>query len=212
MAATKETFRYPPLPEATEWIRILQLEPSTRPDAPLRGRLVETKLDAHADYHAVSYLWGDTKTPLTDWCELRMVKTGTSDAEHKYARLPILASCNTVLRHLRWARKTRTLWIDSVCIDQSNSAEKSRQVRIMQYIYRGASKVAMWLDLSHVPAHDCKRVLKYAKMLSRAHRWGLVDIFHAKPGRISGSFKLWLIDLLPSDLRGKGGPFTGTFS
>lgn len=212
MAATAEAFRYPPLPDATQWIRILYLQPSTRLDNPLRGRLVETKLDAHADYHAISYLWGDTKALLTDWCELRMATTGASDAEGDYGRLPILPSCNTVLRQLRWARKTRALWIDSVCIDQSNSAEKSQQVRIMQYIYRDASKVAMWLDLSHIPTPRCKRVFKWAKMLARAHRWGLVDIFEKT--HATSIFGRCFARSLPHDI--KYGyhwqPFTGASS
>lgn len=199
MAATTKAFRYHPLPEATEWMRILHLEPSTRKDAPLRGRLVNTRLDAHADYHAVSYLWGDSSAPLTDWCELRTVTTETSDTEANHDRLPILASCNAVLRHLRSANTTRALWIDFICIDQSNSAEKNQQVRIMQYIYRDASKVAMWLDLSHLAARDCKRVFRWAEGLSCAYRWGLVDIFSLEPG--AGFFGRCFLGLLPWDIR-----------
>jgi hypothetical protein len=171
---------------------------------------VDARLDAHADYHAVSYLWGDPTAPFTDSCDLRVVTTGTSDAEHNYASLPIRASCSTVLRHLRWVKKTRALWIDSVCIDQSNSAEKSQQVRVMQYIYRDASKVAMWLDLSHVSARHCKRVFKWAKILSCAYRLGLVGVLKGEK-RAPGVFGHWFVRSLPIDLKHLHlSAFTGT--
>lgn len=189
MAATIGPFRYPDLSEPTQWIRVLHLEPSTRPDAPFRGRLVETRLDTHTDYHAVSYVWGDTNAPFTDSLELQTATTQAPDAGHDYARLPIRASCSTVLRHLRWAKKTRALWIDAICINQSNTVEKSYQVCIMQFIYRDASKVAMWLDLSHVSAHQCKGVFKRARMLSYAYRWGFVSIFDDEKGVKSAPFR-----------------------
>lgn len=38
------------------------------------------------------------------------------------------------------------LWIDQVCIDQSNSLERGHQVSIMKTIYQNASEVRVWLD------------------------------------------------------------------
>lgn len=41
---------------------------------------------------------------------------------------------------------TRTLrWIDEICIDQSNFAEKNEQVRMMSDIYRNCEHVIVWL-------------------------------------------------------------------
>lgn len=39
----------------------------------------------------------------------------------------------------------RTLWVDAVCIDQSDTMERSRQVEIMQEIYMSAKQVIVWL-------------------------------------------------------------------
>ena len=49
------------------------------------------------------------------------------------------------LLRLRLKSESRTLWIDAVCIDQHNMAERSRQVAMMGRIYRQASCVNVWL-------------------------------------------------------------------
>jgi hypothetical protein len=40
---------------------------------------------------------------------------------------------------------TEWLWIDALCIDQSNTAERNHQVGLMDKIYAGASRVIAWL-------------------------------------------------------------------
>lgn len=49
------------------------------------------------------------------------------------------------LRHLRVTDATVTLWVDAVCIDQSNEAEKNDQVQCIGDIYRKARPVIIWL-------------------------------------------------------------------
>ena len=39
----------------------------------------------------------------------------------------------------------RTLWVDSICINQRDDDERSQQVRLMDWIYRKASAVLIWL-------------------------------------------------------------------
>lgn len=50
-------------------------------------------------------------------------------------------------RALRLSDRPRNLWIDAVCIDQTNDAEKSVQVSKMAYIYRCVEDVCVWLDI-----------------------------------------------------------------
>ncbi|OQV07916.1 hypothetical protein CLAIMM_12270 [Cladophialophora immunda] len=38
-----------------------------------------------------------------------------------------------------------TIWVDAICINQDDEAEKSRQIRLMSAIYRGATEVFIWL-------------------------------------------------------------------
>jgi hypothetical protein len=51
----------------------------------------------------------------------------------------------TALRRLRLNDRSRLLWVDAVCINQSDDDEKSSQVRMMGDIYRGAARVLRWL-------------------------------------------------------------------
>ncbi|KAF7502643.1 hypothetical protein GJ744_005397 [Endocarpon pusillum] len=47
------------------------------------------------------------------------------------------------MRALRKTDEIVTLWIDSICIDQSNLAEKSMQVALMRQILRILSRDSM---------------------------------------------------------------------
>ncbi|KAI5357970.1 putative heterokaryon incompatibility [Septoria linicola] len=49
------------------------------------------------------------------------------------------------LRHLALPDKTRLLWVDAVCINQSDDTEKSKQVQRMRAIYSQAASVIIWL-------------------------------------------------------------------
>lgn len=49
------------------------------------------------------------------------------------------------LQHIRSHDKTRTFWIDALCINQLDAAEKSAQVPKMQEIYRRSNEILIWL-------------------------------------------------------------------
>lgn len=49
------------------------------------------------------------------------------------------------LRHLRRMASPRVLWIDALCINQIDIAERNHQVAQMRYIYENAVEVLVWL-------------------------------------------------------------------
>lgn len=53
------------------------------------------------------------------------------------------------LRRLRLANRPRVLWIDAVCIDQANVAERNAQVLQMPVMYSRAGKVLAYLRASN---------------------------------------------------------------
>lgn len=57
--------------------------------------------------------------------------------------LSITESLYNALRRLH--DEHTVLWIDAICIDQSNDAEKNQQVPLMKNIYEAASLVLIWL-------------------------------------------------------------------
>lgn len=49
------------------------------------------------------------------------------------------------MRRLKYKRSKRLLWVDTVCINQDDVDEGDRQLRLMRSIYRGATRVVIWL-------------------------------------------------------------------
>ncbi|KAI3333872.1 HET-domain-containing protein [Ustulina deusta] len=63
-------------------------------------------------------------------------------------KLPITHNLALALRHTRFCDRPRTLWVDTICIGQSNAQERSTQVQRMGEIYSLATGVVAWLGPS----------------------------------------------------------------
>lgn len=59
----------------------------------------------------------------------------------------VTASLYEALSYLRYPDRTRTLWIDAVCINQDDIEERAAQVAIMRLIYTQADRVIIWLGV-----------------------------------------------------------------
>ncbi|OAQ62755.1 heterokaryon incompatibility protein (HET) domain-containing protein [Pochonia chlamydosporia 170] len=68
----------------------------------------------------------------------------------KFESLPVTRSLEQALRHLRREYRSRTLWIDALCINQHNEDEKATEIQRMGWIYANASPVVIWIG----PYHD----------------------------------------------------------
>ncbi|KAM7184304.1 Heterokaryon incompatibility protein (HET) domain containing protein [Rhypophila sp. PSN 637] len=116
-------------------IRVLKLEPSTQHDSIITCSLAAVSFSDSAgaipQYEALSYVWGD----LTEQKEILL------DGQPK----EITRNLWTALKYLRQPHVSRTLWIDAVCINQSDIQERNHQVRQMGRIYSQASRVLIWL-------------------------------------------------------------------
>ena len=111
-------------------IRLLHLGSGCR-SGTLEAHLASHQLDDHCSYEALSYAWGEP-----DPTELLLV----DDQEFK-----ITKNLHTILLHLRYPDKIRTLWIDAICINQQDGVEKGHQVAMMGQIYQRADTVLCWL-------------------------------------------------------------------
>jgi Heterokaryon incompatibility protein (HET) len=83
-------------------------------------------------YEALSYTWGD---PGWDIGAILL----------NDVRLPLASNLFTALIHLRSGAVESLLWIDAICIDQLDLAEKSAQIPRMKDVYQAASRVGIWL-------------------------------------------------------------------
>ncbi|KAM7184426.1 Heterokaryon incompatibility protein (HET) domain containing protein [Rhypophila sp. PSN 637] len=121
-------------------IRLVTLEPASNDDA-LRCQIRHVELAStraggpgggqKVEYEALSYEWG--------------VLGATEDLVCDSGVLKITPSLDSALKHLRWGHKGRTLWVDQICINQEDVAERSQQVCLMGDIYRNAKQVVSWL-------------------------------------------------------------------
>lgn len=64
--------------------------------------------------------------------------------------LQVPPSLDLALRYLRSGTASRTLWIDALCINQKDEAEKRIQNQRMQASYANAWRVVVWLGGYHV--------------------------------------------------------------
>jgi hypothetical protein len=99
----------------------------------IRTPLSET--DYMVQYDAPSYTWGSGETTRTILC---------NDIE-----LPVGENLFRALQELRWSQEQdRYLWVDAICINQSDIKERGEQVQNMLQIYRLSTTVITWLDVS----------------------------------------------------------------
>ncbi|RDI76617.1 hypothetical protein Vi05172_g13390 [Venturia inaequalis] len=163
-------YRYQQLPEDGH-IRLLKLQPGTRGDN-IHSYLETVSIkDAFRKYECVSYVWGDTP-------EYRRIIVG---GHSFYVKLNLFAA----LQHFRDATTTRTLWVDSICIQQTDPPEKGRQVQLMGKIYENGLRTLVWLGVDSLgKASEAVDFLKSTSQVARdlSERYGNILKTPALPG------------------------------
>lgn len=106
-------------------------------DYPIHLTLEDFRHDDCPEYETVSYTWGGEDDDST-LC--RPVYVGPY-----WDVLLQTRNCWNALLYLRPWRGVRMVWIDAVCINQSNADERSNQVSKMASIYRDALRVIVYL-------------------------------------------------------------------
>ena len=147
-------YQYQPL--RPRQIRLLELLPGTFA-APVRIKIkvIDFSESCKPFYVALSYTWGSTenKTSIGVESQKRVIsqiilafkaQKGNSTAQG-YQSFPVTHNLAEALQCLRHESQTQSLWIDAICIDQSNDIERSEQVAMMYEIYHRADRVMVWL-------------------------------------------------------------------
>jgi hypothetical protein len=119
--------------QTSDSIRVLELLPGTSGSV-LSCQILEIhRTDSDVEFEAISYVWG---SPIPA-CYLLEVESN--------CMLGITESLYLALKALRYTDRTRRLWADAICINQSDNDEKSHQVANMGTVYAMASMVIVWL-------------------------------------------------------------------
>jgi Heterokaryon incompatibility protein (HET) len=135
------SFAYQPLNTSDGDVRFLDLLPC-EPDGTVCCEIKHDNLSSPEPYHAVSYAWGVSQTTF----RIKLNGESILIRENMFMFLKSMAEMNP--------KGYRRLWIDALCIDQSNIEEKNQQVPQMGRIYSSAESVIIWLgpasDKSHI--------------------------------------------------------------
>ena len=130
---------YEPL-QSVDHVRVLVLRPTAAFNDTLKTDIIQynrrgmylTSYTTTPVYEAVSYAWGNPDFTHHIIC-------------NDTTRLSITQRVDTMLRYFRRVAKPRYLWIDAICLNQSDESEKTEQIAKMGNIYREARKVNIWL-------------------------------------------------------------------
>lgn len=125
-------YKYAPL-KGLRNIRILRLTGGN--SRILFAELIETSLDSHLSYEAISYTWGNP-----DKSHSLAIQGGSTIniTESLYNAL-------VAIRHSKIEDGARNLWVDGVCINQDSETERSQQVQLMAEIYQSANRVITYV-------------------------------------------------------------------
>ncbi|KAK4444397.1 hypothetical protein QBC34DRAFT_385242 [Podospora aff. communis PSN243] len=106
-------------------------------------------------YEALSYVWG---SPVSE-CSI----------EINGKRFLITKNLYEALQQLVLPDQDRVVWIDAICIDQTNKAEQGHQVEHMGDIYKEAAQVLYWLGPSTNYTETCFDALRALQDEAKKH-------------------------------------------
>lgn len=118
---------YKPL-QPGEDIRLVEICPADA-HADVRCSIFHASLSQVPPYEAISYTWGSNEDRQTIPC-------GPEGAS-----ITVTRNCESALRRLRLATESRVVWVDAICINQSDIPERNAQVGMMAQIYQKAKRV-----------------------------------------------------------------------
>ncbi|KAF5489066.1 Heterokaryon incompatibility protein 6, OR allele [Colletotrichum siamense] len=116
-------------------IRLLRITPGV---GRVKCQLRTVYLSEDPRYHALSYVWGDSK-------DMRLIKVNGT-------LFPVTVSLYDALIAFRDMPSDNILsppfliWVDAICINQHDEKEKNRQIPRIGHIYAAAERVIIWLS------------------------------------------------------------------
>lgn len=140
------------------------------------------------DYVALSYTWG-SETPKSS-----IILNGEpfQIRQNLHEALVLLRSCARI-------RQGFKLWVDSICINQADTAERSQQVSRIREIYASAWQVVTWLGPAHGDSDLAVAALQW--IAARNRPLGDTKSFYREAIGFDLPPKFWLRIWTPSPLQ-----------
>jgi hypothetical protein len=137
------SFVHSPLRAGRVEIRLVALLPDADEFGDIVCRIFRAPLGTNLEYEALSYVWGSSEEPLL----IQAMGSADCNGTSTKRALPVTQNLHDALRLLRSNTSngvSRVLWVDAICIDQSNVEERSSQVALMRSIYSNASQTVVF--------------------------------------------------------------------
>ncbi|KAH7305871.1 heterokaryon incompatibility protein-domain-containing protein [Stachybotrys elegans] len=132
--ATGPTLYQPERLQDEECARYMILQPANTEADPLVCTLHSAHLNEFPTFETISYVWG---TPV----KKQPVICNGQD-------IFVTENLAAALRQVRLPEKPRTLWADSICINQADTEERGHQVSLMHQIYKRSKRTLICLGAS----------------------------------------------------------------
>ena len=156
-------------PLAPFQIRVLHIEAGTfeeplnislsTVDLLLEGGVIDPMTRKHCTYEAVSHSWSDD--PIGGILPCNSKSVNLRESQHM------------MLKHLRNKTERRCVWLDTICINQDDIAERAAQVGKMFTIFKHAKHLLIWLGLPK------PRTSSVFKALTKMKATGLLHFLRA---------------------------------
>ncbi|KAF4944902.1 hypothetical protein FSARC_14548 [Fusarium sarcochroum] len=207
-----------PLKPSPHYIRLLRIAAGGDGET-IRCSLRAVNLDDNPTYTALSYAWRKHYTTIksTAWMFWDMIQAGYRDEQMRWSspndepvarptktiicnggKLMIHANLYDGLLSFRRTRSTsEEYWMDAICINQGDTAEKTAQVMMMDRIYTSANNVAIWLGAA---LKDYDKYIPDLEALSRFPQGIYRHAHHQTFMRSTISFSLSHTSKLANDL------------
>ncbi|KAL2068220.1 hypothetical protein VTL71DRAFT_16318 [Oculimacula yallundae] len=187
MAHAVGSYQYSSLP-AEKFIRLLEICPGQANDT-VHCTLCQVELENAPKYEAISYAWGNPASRIDVLCDGKIIT--------------VTQNLKDALLRLRLKDKSRIVWADAICINQSDEVEKGSQVKLMNGIYAKATRVCAWLGCTTIQMEPAFELIHdmviYANSTSTLDRtelpdpasecWAALDIFFSA----AWFSRLWIV-------------------
>lgn len=163
------TFPYRALDINSHEIRILEFSleieesrgASSKLKPSFRGALKHVSLIDTEPYTALSYCWGDLSSD-------KFLRLDSEETQiHSIAITENLHRALLAVWERRGEKQELRIWVDALCINQSDLYERSQQIQMMRQIYSRAEEVLAWIGpiAGTAPSPAIERSLRKMQMV-----------------------------------------------
>lgn len=189
-AQSTPTYVHEPLDTNKNQIRLIHIVTEDRAESPISINIETHDQETAPPYIALSYAWEDPDPQYRD--VTYPINVGDTSIQVSRTVYQALVELRAKIREASEDSQVvdLPLWLDQICIDQSNFSEKNHQVSGMASIYKNAESVIAWLFGVHLHPHE----IEVAKEV-----WGSVVPSSAEQERVSLVFsvpywtRLWIV-------------------